>query len=257
MTLKKIAINVIIGIAISVLFTFLLVYLSAFWQSWLPATCLPDKCFCEFITNNQIKQLSNTWSSYSFVIVGMVMLSLLNHKNIKKRFNTNYQLIFIFSSIFVGLGSAFYHASLTFWGQFFDVFSMYLFITFILVYAWERLYNFHQDKTIFLYILLNFIFILFLLFIPSTRRFLFAVLLVVSIIFEILATKRKSLTIKLKWFYSGISVFAFAFLIWILDITKLVCVPNSIWQGHALWHILGSIAIFMVYIYFLSEESAI
>ena len=41
--------------------------------------------------------------------------------------------------------------------------------------------------------------------------------------------------------------------IWILDITDKLCSPTSIFQGHALWHILGALSIFLGYLYYRSE----
>lgn len=172
-----------------------------------------------------------------------------------KRFSNSYKLIFILSAVLVGLGSAFYHASLTFWGQFVDVFGMYLFVTLFLVYAWQRLFNISETKTIFSYLTLNIVFIFFLLLIPETRRFLFALVLLVALCFEIFVQKRKKIFIQTRWFYYGLGILAIAFLIWILDITKIFCDPYSVWQGHAIWHVLGAVAIFFLYVYFESEET--
>ena len=44
-----------------------------------------------------------------------------------------------------------------------------------------------------------------------------------------------------------------AFSIWILDITDKLCSPTSIFQGHALWHILCATSIFLCYLYYRSE----
>jgi hypothetical protein len=33
-----------------------------------------------------------------------------------------------------------------------------------------------------------------------------------------------------------------AFVIWILDRERVLCAPESLLQGHAVWHILGAIA---------------
>jgi hypothetical protein len=34
----------------------------------------------------------------------------------------------------------------------------------------------------------------------------------------------------------------FAFVIWALDRERLICYPDSLLQGHALWHTLGAVA---------------
>ena len=42
--------------------------------------------------------------------------------------------------------------------------------------------------------------------------------------------------------------------IWILDRSDVLCMPTSIFQGHALWHLLCALAIFLLYFYYRSEE---
>jgi hypothetical protein len=55
----------------------------------------------------------------------------------------------------IGLGSAFYHASLTFAGQFFDVMGMYLLASFILLYNISRVSAFSRRKFVSAYLALN------------------------------------------------------------------------------------------------------
>jgi dihydroceramidase len=44
-----------------------------------------------------------------------------------------------------------------------------------------------------------------------------------------------------------------AYVIWILDNTRLVCFENSLLQGHAIWHILGAVSVFFLHRYYVSE----
>ena len=44
------------------------------WDSWRPATCLPDDCFCEALGEGLIRQPANTWSSFAFVAVALWVL---------------------------------------------------------------------------------------------------------------------------------------------------------------------------------------
>ncbi len=256
MNTKKTSFYLVLGIGISLLFSLFLTEVSPLWHFWMPANCLPDKCFCEAVEQGVFKQFANTWSSYSFVLAAMLMIGIAKSKLqlSNQRLSSIHKLMFIFSTIIVGIGSAFYHASLTFFGQFIDVFGMYLIATFILVYSWERIRKFSRTLTIIFYVLLNTTFALALYLIPETRRFLFAVILLFGVISEIVVQKNSRLMIQRKWFYSGLTVFAVAYIIWILDITKVLCSPDSLLQGHAVWHILGAVAILFLYIYFDSEK---
>ena len=41
------------------------------WDSWTPASCLPDACFCEAVGAGPVRQPINAWSSLAFVPVGL------------------------------------------------------------------------------------------------------------------------------------------------------------------------------------------
>jgi hypothetical protein len=57
-------------------------------------------------------------------------------------------------------------------------------------------------------------------------------------------------------FIAGVGLFALAFLIWILDNERILCAPAALAQGHAAWHLLGAIAVALLYFYYLSEIPA-
>ena len=56
------------------------------------------------------------------------------------------------------------------------------------------------------------------------------------------------------WLWRALAIFAAAFASWILDITKTACAPDSIVQGHAIWHLLGAASAYCLYLYFKSER---
>src|SRR5512132_2015416 len=111
--------------------TALMVLPSNIWAGWQPATCLKTGCFCEAAhEQSPIRQTANTYSSLAFVFSGMLIIA---KQPAKSRFTYAYAIIMGIASIIIGVGSVFYHASLTFIGQFFDVFGMFLLAAFMLV----------------------------------------------------------------------------------------------------------------------------
>jgi hypothetical protein len=114
------------------------------WGTWEPATCLKTGCFCESAgEQSPVRQPANTYSSLAFVFSGMIVLSQMrNHA--ASRLPSVYSAIMGISSIVIGVGSAFYHASLTFIGQFFDVFGMFLLAAFMLVAALVALNRYRE-----------------------------------------------------------------------------------------------------------------
>ncbi len=226
---------------------------ASLWSDWQPATCLQTGCFCESAnTHSPIRQPANSTSSLAFVFSGMLVLSQMQN-NASKRFPGVYSAIMGVSSMIVGVGSAFYHASLTFIGQFFDVFGMFLLAALTLVYAWERIWTLRLTTTLSLYLALNLFLSWLQIAIPDTRRYVFAVVLLLALAFEYYFRLKKKPQIDVRWLWIGTSLLGGAYVIWILDNTRVVCFANSLLQGHAIWHILGAIAVLFLHRYYVSE----
>ncbi len=226
------------------------------WDTWRLATCMPDECFCEAVRANEtIRQPSNTWSSMAFTLVGLLIAGhALSELDSQRRLSLSFAMIFSIALIIIGIGSAFYHASMTFWGQFVDVGGMYLLVSFMLVYAWMRLYQLPITTGMILYAGINIILFGLLYFIPDTRRSLFAIVLIAGIGFELYYAISRKPDITRYWFNSGLLLFAVAYGIWITDNTRFICVADSLLQGHAIWHILGALSSGMLYLYYASEK---
>jgi dihydroceramidase len=225
----------------------------AIWESWRPATCLTTGCFCEPAnTASPIRQLANTISSLAFVFSGALMFLPLSKPS---RLPFSYSAVMGTACIIVGVGSAFYHASLTFIGQFFDVFGMFLLAVFMLVYAFERIWNLRLITTISLFLSIN-IFLSGLQFaVPDTRRYVFAIVLIVALFFEAHYRRTAKPRIQAGLLRTGIGVMAIAYIIWILDNTRILCFENSLLQGHALWHLLGAVSVWFLHRYYVSETT--
>jgi hypothetical protein len=222
------------------------------WADWKPATCLATGCFCESATSDSpVRQIANTISSLAFVFSGMLVIGQRKHTN---RLPYVYAVIMGLACILIGVGSAFYHASLTFIGQFFDVFGMFLLAAFTLVYAWERIWNLRLATTLSLYLALNLFLSWLQIAIPDTRRYAFAVVLILALVFEYYFRLKRKPQIEVRWLWIGTSLLGTAYIIWILDNTRLVCFENSLFQGHAGWHILGAIAVLFLHRYYVSEK---
>jgi len=150
--------------------------------------------------------------------------------------------LFLGALVLVGLGSAFYHASLTFVGQVFDVSGMYLVATLMLLHRLGPRWNLPPIWSVLGFVLVNGILMSAQVTTPSLRRIVFGVLLVLA-----LAVEWRGSRAGRKWLATGASLMAFAFAIWFIDRRRLVCDPESLIQGHAAWHLLGAIAAACLY----------
>ena len=224
------------------------------WESWNPATCLKTGCFCEASnTQSPIRQAANAYSSLGFVFSGMFIIASARKGN---RLSVGYSILMGIASIIVGVGSAFYHASLTFIGQFFDVFGMFLLAAFMLVYAFERIWKLRISTTLGLFLTLNIFLSWLQIAIPDARRYAFAIVLIIALVFEYYFRVKDKPQINIRLLQIGIGLLAGAYIIWILDNTRIVCFERSLLQGHAIWHLLGAVSVVFLHRYYLSEAHA-
>ncbi|MBA3470792.1 MAG: ceramidase domain-containing protein [Herpetosiphonaceae bacterium] len=232
------------------------------WAGWAPASCLPERCFCEALRPAVFRQPANTWSSLGFVLAGLLVFGLAarDRATLGRVAPANllaaqpaYSLLYGLALLIIGAGSAFYHASLSLPGQFIDVFGMNLIATFVLVYARARSGG-DPRRLVWLYILLNLALAGLLLAIPALRRYAFAVVLLLGVGLELRTVRRHQLRIQTRLIKQGLLLMALAFAIWLLDLSKTVCAAASLVQGHAIWHLLGAVAALWLYRYYRSER---
>jgi hypothetical protein len=232
------------------------------WANWRPASCMPVNCFCEAVHSDTIAQPANTWSSFAFVLAGLLVIRQSGDDVRSRRLNPMtsrraYPLLYGMALLFLGLGSAFYHASLTFAGQFVDLMGMYLLACFILLYNVSRLTVLNGKTFVLAYLALNLLLAYILLEFPALRRYIFGVIIVAALLPEDRVRQQKKPRINVFFLQAAWWSLLVAFVIWTLDITKILCNPNSWLQGHALWHILGALAAGFLYLYYRSENDAI
>ena len=214
-------------------------FLLAAWASWQPGTCFPDDCFCEAIQGGLIRQPANTWSSFAFVLVALWVLRRQGQGARAGRppLPSAQAWVFVGSLALVGVGSAFYHASLTFVGQVIDVSGMYLIATFILLHRLAPKWGLSPVRSVLGFVGANAVLMVAQVTTPSLRRIVFGLLLVSALLVEARASREGR-----RWLAGGAALMVMAFAVWSLDRWRLVCAPESPWQGHAVWHGLGALA---------------
>ena len=225
------------------------------WTVYAPATCVSTRCFCELPRNGAlILQPANSWSSYGYAFAGFLMIVMSLGGGWKSRFHPQAAAVFGLTAVYVGLGSVLLHATLTLWGQFFDVMGMYLTSGFMLVSAVVRWRQLRVKTAVALYLAIIGVLLLVLYQVPDVRRWLFAVVLLSAIVIELGLARPRRYGVNVRYYFAGIATKAAAFLIWNLDQHGTLCAPESLFQGHAAWHLLGATSLWLTFLYYRSER---
>lgn len=207
------------------------------WSTWLPATCFPAGCFCERIGAGWIRQPANTWSSLLFLVPAAMALAAGRDPGPVRAIARRYAA----ALTIIGLGSAFFHASLSFAGQTVDVLGMYLLVTLVAVTAAERVGRVVEPTASRLYWGTNLALAVILVALPAVRRFAFAALVILAIGLEWASRGQRSRSAR-ALFVGAVAFLSVGFLFWALDLTGTLCQPASLLQGHAFWHALAALA---------------
>lgn len=224
------------------------------WSRFAAASCQATRCFCEAPRDGALLlQPANSLSSLGFVVLGWLTVALARGTPRNAPFSPIAMAIFGVSAIIVGLGSMLLHATLTLWGQFADVFGMYLLSGFMLLRAIERWRGWASRQSLVVYAVLCAVLTAVLIAMPEVRRWLFAVLLLGAIIIEMALARPRRNAVTVSFYISGIAINALAFAIWNLDQHGIACAPQSLIQGHAVWHLLGAAALWCTFLYYRSE----
>ncbi len=225
------------------------------WGAYAPASCTTTRCFCEQPrTGALVLQPANSWSSFGYVLLGFLMMVLAAGRDPASAMPPLAARTLGLTAIIVGLGSALLHATLTLWGQFLDVAGMYLLGSFLLVCALARWRAIPDGRAIALYAALCSLLVAVLIMLPEVRRWLFAVLLLLAIVIELVFARPLRPGARLAYYLGGLLATALAFGIWILDQNGVVCAPGSLLQGHAVWHLLGAVSLWLSFSYYRSER---
>lgn len=234
----------------------LLAALGPDWARFAPATCTTTHCFCETARVGALfLQPSDSWSAFGYVFVGLLMM-LAGRTDRGSALTPAAAAMFGTTAIVVGLGSVIMHATLTLWGQFLDVLGMYLVGSFMLVRGGARWRAIPERTALVAYVVLCAALVAVLIVAPEVRRYLFAGLLIGAIIIELAFARPLRPGAQLRFYLLGILAKAVAFAIWNLDQQLILCAPDSLWQGHSAWHLLGATSLCLTFLYYRSERDS-
>ncbi len=216
------------------------------------------KNFCEMNQEGLVRQPMNTLSSFALCIPGFYILWRWEEQNPSKHISfeqgkspLNYQSIetmtFALTCILVGLGAAAAHGTQSKAGSTLDVFAMVLWILFPMIFTACRMMKYNSISFFTSWSIISLIGILFLksdIFLDKmgvADFYMFAIPL--WILIEAAAIKIKLRNLN-KWLIIGTVSFLIGYLTWLFDQTDEGCNSHSLFQWHAVWHILCAFSMY-------------
>ena len=206
-----------------------------------PASCTKEitGCLCEQ-SSGVLAQPSNAISAIAFLVVAFVLL--VQYK--KERWVWGYAL----ALVGVGIGTAYYHATMTFLGQTIDFGGMNFVILLGLFYYLARATRAEKRPLVWLgYWASVALSAASLVWAPVLRRPLFAVMIAAVLYCYLVDPKRLTVPETRRKLIRGLAVFLFGFVLWNLDNLSAFCWPNNPVQLHAIWHVCGAIASYYLF----------
>ena len=224
--------------------------------------------YCEFNHPDRFfHQPINTYSNLIYFFYGLVVFQLaLKDINglVSVRANTvvNYpylSLLLAANFIYLSIGSAFFHSSLTWIGQRVDMNATYgLTLSLICIGLVVTIVKKDLSSRMQLIIVASML-LLTVLFLPLALQ-ISSSLLLPSLFLLLVALATLNYLINRSQRFPllgilGVVLLVVAIQIRALDVDKVNCDPYSIWQGHAGWHLLTATSSLCLYFYFRIVKS--
>ena len=235
----------------------------AIGRGWLGADVGRGAGFCEAARDWVVAQPANTFSNVGFVAAGLLIAwHAGNRDNLGTTLSAHRHLATAMACLVVllGPGSAAMHATQSAAGGHLDMLSMYLIAAFAAAYAAMRWLG--AGVATFVATFAAGVAFCELVgawggvipVVMSSGNAAFGLLLIVATVLEVLIMRSGAVRARRGFAYASLAALCTAFVIW--NVTKAwLCDPHSLVQGHAIWHLLGAAAAYLLYRYYASEDA--
>ncbi len=240
---------------------------SRVWEGMVISKSALTVEYCEFNHPERLfHQPMNTYSNLIYFFYGLLVFQL-GWKDWKTFANREVNtvgkfpylsLLLAANFIYLSLGSAFFHSSLTWIGQRMDMNATYgLTLSLICIGMVQVVVKKELTKQFQVILLLGML-LLIVGFLPLALQISSAVLLPALFLVLLLLGIGNYLQYRTQrsplLFILSFVLLAVAIQVRTLDVAKINCDPLSIWQGHALWHFLTATSSLCMYFYFRSVK---
>ena len=232
-------------------------------RGWLGADVGRGATFCEAARDQLVRQPANTVSNAGFVVAGLLIAwHLARPRPVDAVLGRSVGTAYAVLVVLLGPGSAAMHASQSVLGGHLDTTSMYLLASFAASYALSRLRDLSGPGFAALFVVLLVACELVgswsrpLPVVMFAGNLVFGLLLLAAVTIEVVLAGRADRHIDAGWGLGGLAAMVVAFVIWngAKEGTPF-CDPDSLLQGHAVWHLLGAVAAYCLFRLYASERT--
>jgi hypothetical protein len=232
-------------------------------QGWLGPDVGRGANFCERATAGAIAQPANTVSNLGFVVAGLLVARHAQHRRTPRPgtahvMSTTVATVLASVVVLLGPGSAAMHATQSEWGGHLDMLSMYLVAGFAVAWAWVRwtrrgtawfvaAYGFSVAACELVGLWPDPVPV-----VHYSGNLAFGVLLVAAVALETLLWRRGETSRVFRHGVVAVASMLVAFAVWLLSDAGW-CDPDSLLQGHAVWHLLCAVSAYWLYRLYASE----
>ena len=253
--------------AMLLLFVFLNLHFDgSIWQTMQQSKSALTAEYCELDHYAHFfRQSINTYSNLAYFFLGMIAVLISFYDKTDKIENKNLVQLFPFISCFFGvcliylsIGSAFFHASLTWIGQRIDMNATYSICIVLIGISYYRLLIKENASNQFKRIFVGCLFLIILLFIQIhlliSSLYLLPFLILLIICGTVLNYLQNKPNFNISFAILSLLLMIGAFILRTMDVQKIACDPTSVYQGHALWHFFTGMSAFLLYWFYRSER---
>jgi hypothetical protein len=219
------------------------------WSGWTP----PNVDWCEEELCGWIVNPADTWSNLAYIAFGIAMA-------LRARGRASSVLsLFAPASVIVGVFSFAYHASYTYFLQFFDFVGMFLFCFVIITANALRLGWIRREQRVAFLVAGVVLFSAFVPLLSETKIPIqsLVALLIAAILAQEWAARRRAgpSSADYRAFNIALVLLAAAAAFSLADVTRAFCDPTDHWlQGHAIWHVLTAASLYAMFRFYESLE---
>jgi hypothetical protein len=222
-----------------------------FWHGAAEKFGAPNLKWCEETLCQVVSEPANTWSNLSFFVFGAIILYLTRNKKSKS-------LKWIpFAYLLMGAGSFYYHMSNFYLSQICDFLGMFIMMYWLIALNLQRLELIKFKGSLILTLTMTVLtsILLHILYINHLNIQVLIVFLLIPLLSLEFIIRKKDKSYSLKYFLIALIFLAIAEMFSLLDLKRVLCDPqNHFFQGHALWHVLGSIGLFIAALFYKQFE---